>query len=254
MDRSRPRNPATLCDSFQKRLNMYAIAAGVGILALPESAEAKIIYTPAHAAITQNHAVTIDLTHDGKNDFTFQETFITTTSVGENHSIILAVSPARKGNEIWGMAHHASALEVGVRIGPQHRFAYGKKLMAVDLYADGTGGSGTCGGPWNNVKNRYLGFKFSIQGATHFGWARLNVTCTTTFESHSVTGLLTGYAYETIPDKGIVAGQTKGTDEVPEGPDAAFTMPSPEPVSLGALALGAPGLSIWRREEESIGL
>jgi hypothetical protein len=63
--------------------------------------------------------------------------------------------------------------------------------------------------------------------------------------------VLTGYAYETIPGKAIVAGQTKGTDDISEGPDAALIPNSPQPAVLGALALGAPGLSIWRREQSA---
>jgi hypothetical protein len=240
---------------LQHRLNCYALAAGAGgvaMLAVTPFADAKIVYTPAHAVISRDHAVGLDLNHDGKNDFTFHEAFITTTSVGENHSLILSVLPAHKNNEIFGVAHHASALAAGVQVGPKGRFALGKKSMAVDFYADGTGGSGTCAGLWNNVKNRYLGLKFSINGTTHFGWARLSVTCMTTFENHKVTGLLTGYAYETIPDKPIVTGKTKGPDEDSrlEPPSSVtLTAPTSKPATLGMLAMGARGLSIWRRED-----
>jgi hypothetical protein len=63
---------------------------------------------------------------------------------------------------------------------------------------------------------------------------------------------LTGYAYETIPNKSIIAGRTKGTDEVSkvERPLPEVVRASaPRPATLGMLAMGAPGLSIWRREE-----
>jgi hypothetical protein len=85
--------------------------------------------------------------------------------------------------------------------------------------------------------------QFLIEGKVHFGWARLNVSCRGT----DVFAILTGYAYETIPGKSIIAGATKGPDDA--APTASFTMPTPEPVTLGALAMGAPGLSIWRRKE-----
>ena len=32
-------------------------------------------------------------------------------------------------------------------------------------------------------------------------------------------------------------------------PEAVFSAPTPEPATLGLLAMGAPGLSIWRRED-----
>jgi hypothetical protein len=106
-------------------------------------------------------------------------------------------------------------------------------------------------GPWTNngkpVKDRYLGLKFNIDKKIHFGWARLNVV----FNGYTgFIATLTGYAYETIPNKSIIAGQTKGPDDTTiEEPHGSLTAPSPQSASLGALALGAPGLSVWRREE-----
>jgi hypothetical protein len=247
-----PRQPFILSPALQQRLNSYALAAsaaGVGVLAVTQPAAAKIIYTAAHAVITRNHAIALDLNHDGKKDFTFQETFITTTSVDEDHSLILSVLPARQKNEIWGKAQQASALRAGVQVGPKGKFSVSKKTMAVDYYADGTGGSGTCAGQWNNLKNRYLGLKFIINGTTHFGWARLNVTCTTTYENHEVTGVLTGYAYETTPNKPIITGKTQDPDDDDQPAPASLKIHTSEPATLGALALGAPGLAVWKREE-----
>jgi hypothetical protein len=248
----RPRKPANLSQSIDQRLNSYALvagAAGVGILALTQSAQARIVYTPAHVVIGRNSKIALDLNHDGKSDFNFQETFITTTSVGEAHSLILSVLPAHKANQIWGMDHLASALPAGVRVGPKGRFSYAKKTMAIDVYQDGTGGSGTCGGLWNNVKHRYLGFKFSINGKTHFGWARLNVACITQYGNHQINGILTGYAFETVANKPIITGKTKGPDDIEERPDAALSVPTAASATLGTLALGSTGLSIWRRKE-----
>ena len=65
-------------------------------------------------------------------------------------------------------------------------------------------GSYYCEGKWNGVNNRYLGLKFTIQGKVHFGWARFNVSC----NKFKISALLTGYAYETIPNKPIVTGIT----------------------------------------------
>jgi hypothetical protein len=104
------------------------------------------------------------------------------------------------------------------------------------------------------VTNRYLGLKFKIKGKIHFGWARLSVV-----GRQRITATLTGYTYETIPGKAIKAGQTKGTADDPTnsdlGPDASlnsFISDTQQPATLGALAMGAPGLSIWRREESEL--
>jgi len=97
------------------------------------------------------------------------------------------------------------------------------------------GGSYYCQGKWNNVQKRYLGLKFTIHGQTHFGWARLNTTC----NLYKVDAVLTGYAYETVGNKPIITGKTKGPDVI-----------TVEPASLGHLARGASALSAWRKRNE----
>jgi hypothetical protein len=69
----------------------------------------------------------------------------------------------------------------------------------------------------------------------------------------NVDATLTGYAYETIPNRAIIAGKTKGPDDASvEESNTASTVPAPEPSTLGVLSLGSPGLSIWRREESTV--
>jgi hypothetical protein len=102
-------------------------------------------------------------------------------------------------------------------------------------------------GKWHDVTDRYLGVSFSIRGKTHFGWARLTVHD----KGHAITAVLTGYAYETIPNKAIITAKTNGPNDISvEEPDAARTMPTPEPASLGMLALGAQDVPLWRRKEK----
>jgi hypothetical protein len=248
---------SNLSDSIHQQLNMYALAAsatGVGILALAQPAEAKIVYTPAHVKFGNNSAIHIDLNHDGINDFTLQDTYFRTTG---NNAWQLWASVARQGNGIWGQnsTHSrgalASALPAGVVIRKgAHSFLPDFGLMAA--VGAGKFNSTACSGPWNNVKNRYLGLKFLIKGKTHFGWARLNVSCST--KLFKVAGVLTGYAYETVANKGIIAGKTKGSDDtsnVAQPTSAFLTAPTPKLATLGLLAMGAPGLSVWRREESA---
>jgi hypothetical protein len=238
MNRSRPRTPATLSESIHRQLNMYAFAAGaagVSVLALTQSAEAKIIYTQTHVVIGTNHIYELDLNHDGIADFKIDNhSFFTDTIVATLSAVPAQANNAVVGRQLQiGSPYYAYALTRGVAIGPKQPFAGG--WMA---WSDGANRAGQ----WVNVRSRYLGLKFRVKGKIHYGWARLNVTV-----GHSrIAATLTGYAYETIPNRPIRAGATKGTDEEP---DAALTMPTSEPATLGALALGAPGLSTWRREE-----
>ena len=136
-----------------------------------------------------------------------------------------------------GSLHFAAALRQGARIG------LGQRFVGEDMFGVGCGTAGTCisSGLWKNVTNRYLGFKFKIHGKAHYGWARLTVTV-----KWPISATLTGYAYETVPNKAIVTGKTKGPDA--DGPDAEQIEPTaeqgtrsgvPQPASLGMLALGA---------------
>ena len=93
-------------------------------------------------------------------------------------------------------------------------------------------------------------------GRSHFGWARIAITIGDPKRAVISRVVLTGYAYETIPNKPIIAGKTKGTDDASRTDQANAgsrqTQPS-EPATLGLLATGAPALSIWRRKESLSG-
>jgi len=246
-----------LSESLHRQLNAYALAAsaaGVGMVASVQPAEAKIVYTPAHTVLIG--VTNLDLNHDKINDFAF--TFFSyhnsNTSFGG-----FRVGRARgaPGNQVRGIQtnrggseSYASALRAGALIGPKGAFAHESRYaIMVDEVYHSINHTSTFRGPWANggkgVKNRYLGLKFFIKGKVHFGWARVTIT----LGKFNVSGLLTGYAYETIAGKAIIAGAIKGPDDDAQPAPAKDTSPTPEPATLGMLALGAPGLSIWRRDE-----
>jgi hypothetical protein len=100
------------------------------------------------------------------------------------------------------------------------------------------------GGPWLHVKQAYLGLKFVIKGKTHFGWARVKLSVPKF--SGPMTATLTGYAYETIPGKAIIAGATTRTRRC-----RTCRIPQHANSRTGhAWRVGAScaGLSTWRRE------
>lgn len=196
---------------FEHRLSMYALAAsaaGVGMLALAEPADAKIIYHKANQSIGVKATLPLDLNHDGIVDFNLKNTSSWVSFTGADW---LSAIPARKKNAVWGHTMwraYASALSAGSWVGPKGQFLPGPGLMASTGTAGGKPRPAWTGGGWCDVTNRYLGLKFVIKGKTHFGWARLNVIC-----NSSVTGTLTGYAYETVANKPILTGKEHGCDE-----------------------------------------
>jgi hypothetical protein len=243
---SRPRRTASLSESIHHQLNMYALAAsaaGVGALALAQPSEAKIVYTPAHRVIGVNSSYDLDLNHDGIADFIFSNTI---SCISGYCTYRLSLDGAVAANRVVGYYHGTqvffSALKRGARIGPRAPF---KRYFGSMVEVIRTARSHVVG-PWANTKSRYLGVKFDIKGKTHYGWARFNVTVQKT----KIVPVLTGYAFETIPGKAIIAGATKGPDD--GEPTASFNTHTPEPATLAKLALGAPTLAIWRREESVI--
>jgi hypothetical protein len=228
------RKPSNLSISLQRHLNAYALAAsaaGVGVLALAQPAEAKIISTPTHRHIWYGHPALIEFNHRGVVDFTISVHHF--TSGGSSYRLLFA-SGASKGNSVGGIIWSngsalAYALRHGNTIGPSLRFS--GALMA-GWRGRPEGSSGSCLNQafgWNKARNRYLGLRFPVNGQYHYGWARLNESCD---RKGNVTALLTGYAYETIPNKPIITGKTKGLDVI-----------TLEPGSLGRLAQGSAGRS-----------
>jgi hypothetical protein len=130
---------------------------------------------------------------------------------------------------------HATPLNRGAEVGPKDSFQNSAQVMLQFVYTcgDGTCGTFVRGGQWFRVTG-YLGLKFFIEGKAHYGWARLNVTNLQRFRQIEAT--LIDYAYETIPNKPIIAGKTKGKDII-----------TVQSGSLGHLAHGASAIPAWRK-------
>lgn len=219
----RPRSEAPLAEPINRQLNLYALAAsaaGVGLLALTQPAEAKIVYTKTHQVIQGRGAsLNLDLNHDGVVDFQLD---VNTATDGE----WLAAYGDVSGNRVWESktGSWAEAFPAGVRIGPNG--APGKPPKG-GAFMEGFACRSSCrsGGNWLDVKNRYLGLTFLIHGKTHYGWARLSATVG---NQYGVRAMLSGYAYETVPGKPIITGKTKGPDVI-----------TVQSATLGHLARGA---------------
>ncbi|MGB7862893.1 MAG: hypothetical protein WCF74_05850, partial [Candidatus Sulfotelmatobacter sp.] len=245
-----------------ERLNTYAIAAGaagVSMLALGQPSSAEIVYTPADQTVNLTvGSYGLDLNKDGIIDFIIAD-HRSFESPGVISRQSLFVKPAASQNRIncaypscLSTFIYAAALVPGSRIGPsqeRHGWLPGHAQMALEERFEGRP---YYFGSFNRVQNRYLGLQFQINGETHYGWARFTVKFhggagnLRSWEAH-----LTGYAYETVANQPINAGQTAGNAEGASAAD--FTVKPVEATqvaALGKLALGANGLALWRREED----
>ena len=233
------RNEKHLGKALDKKLAAYvtvATAAGVAMLAAPDAA-AEIRYTPVHILVASGATYWIDLNHDGTNDFGLHRRQIF------GGSLLLAVPGDAGVNEVVkapdGRSDSAAALMVGAAIGPNQKFtsrtsyAYGGFFMALV----GSSGSQTFfKGPWKDQINKYVGLKFFVNGEFHYGWARMTVTHDLKWTA------VTGFAYETEPNKPIRAGDESGNDDESAGRLLPSGSEISEPATLGMLALGWPAL------------
>jgi hypothetical protein len=216
--------PQSLSHHLAKGLLAYGTVAGA-VTACSSFAHAEVVYTPVHSRVEQDFP--IDLNHDGINDFHV-------TSYDYSGSGELDVYPLVEGNRIiytpevcHDEAGGAAALHEGGVIGGDRDFSAEANCMAYGFRSS----INISNGAWAHAKNLYLGFAFVIDRKQHFGWARLSFGQF----SFQELGIITGYAYETIPGKPIIAGD-EGTN----------TKASTQPATLGALAAGAPALNSWR--------
>ncbi|HTS35352.1 MAG TPA: hypothetical protein VMH04_06755 [Candidatus Solibacter sp.] len=240
VSQKQPRAAAPINSTLEKQLATYmmvAAATGVGVLALAHPSDAEIVYTATNQVLNQPDGVTVDFNNDGIVDIKFFDqsrgygTVLWAYASGQNRFM----SASYPGN---------SVLPWGKRIGPKGTFNSHWAFLAGANHHFGS--CVTYGGPWINKRGFYLGVQFSIGSEIHYGWVRLTITpiCTVGKE------VITGYAYETIPNKPILAGKTSGPKVANVGEPDEVLAPFHQQGSLGTLALGAGGMSIWRREEE----
>ena len=214
-------NVVILPDFLHRKLNAYALAAsaaGVGLLS-GQPASAKIVYTPVHHVIGRNGHYKLNLNHDKAPDFSLVNAYNCNT----DYCVDALSAFGSHGNAVLGKhgflgIPYAYALKAGNLIGPKQPFS-------GQLMASSQSGQGSLG-RWLNVSNGYLGLRFAVNGKTHYAWARLSVRV---YGGALIKTTVSGYAYETVPNKPIIAGKTKGPDVV--------TMPLATG-TLGHLALG----------------
>jgi hypothetical protein len=224
------------------------------MLALAPPGEAEIIYTPAQQLIAPGLPYALDLTGDGTTDFSFS---VYETGTGSGYLGGIFVAPAQAENAVavtpkGKFSGDAADLPSKHEIGPKTIFGDSPDdflLMAGGRITASTHSRGHCYGPWKNKQNRYLGLKFMISGEVHYGWAELSITACFDHDSY-INAELEGYAYETIPNQALKAGQETGTlDESQNGTSELAPRSVPvQAATLGMLAKGAPALSLWRQQ------
>jgi hypothetical protein len=245
---TKPRHPETL----EKRLRAYAAGAGAvaaGLVASASLGSAEIVVVPTHVTVLPYSSFPINI--DGTTALTLAIPSIrrTTTTHYCVEESLFATAASGAGVVGHGPKNQVAALKFGAVIGPADQFQASKQVLASGISCRDFGWG--VGGPFANTTNRFLGFKFELNGQVYYGWAGFGVVFPAGGTAE-LTAVLTAYAYETKPNTPIYAGQSS------DGPRESRLLPiegsardtaKVQPATLGLLALGHLGLNAWRRRE-----
>jgi hypothetical protein len=254
---------STLSETLDRRLRMYSLAAsaaGIGMFALAQPADAEVVVTPKNLTVVAGAPAYIEMTGEGKADFEL----LANNSYGRKFVELVSLPPDDVLGVVGGpITSHgdflAGRLTPGAVVGPLVNFGGG--VGGAFLAASSTywrsiyiGSSvwypiryTSAWGLWPaNASTAYLGVKFPVAGRLHYGWIRLAVT-----NWSPVTAHITAYAYETEPDTPLIVPPASSDDADPNTvqEDHSLGKAAVGGPSLGMLALGAHGLPLWRREE-----
>ena len=194
-----------------KNVKSYS-ALAVGLIAA-DAVQAQIVYTDVDPDMVVHgnfdaadwHDATawasyqIDLDDDGNTDYTMRILSGLQHGVGN-------LDPAGDNQYVNNPANpFATPIEKGVEIG-----AASQEWKGLLVYPNGYNYLGTLttfgktveqgGGGFTGKTDKYVGLKFKIGSNTHYGWARLDARD----DSRQYT--LKDFAYESTPDKSILAG------------------------------------------------
>ncbi len=217
------------CGGFELTSKMVYALAGFVTLAFPHITLGEVVFTPTHQSVNlENEKVYVDINGDGVNDFILS--IYASSSPGSNghgYEELTASGLQASASIAVSEFNNAFAGVGGQKLGPGAAFDH-DGFMARRFFHSAVS---TSSGAWSKLKTRhFLGVKFLIDGETHYGWLRFS-------QSSARLAILTGYAYETVADKPIIAGLGDDGKSFPE------TQPQHPAGSLGRLAAGLLGLN-----------
>ncbi len=280
---ARWKTPRELPEHLRQRLNGYALAAGaagVAILACSVPVDAAPVCKKLHIDLVGTGTYALNPAHQRVPPFNIAETYNNVSSLlGGSWNRGFFIPNWAGAMPLLGASNLPADVRSGASIGPRGNFAKGPSYGMLFTYGIGKGTVNHHKGNLQFGQFNYIGFKFGVAGESHYGWVRMNVTFEARADGKMGTMHIREYGYETAPKTAIHAGQCSATGQASE-PTAepnhsatampkttskpqrrgvissiqrpippALRVPTTDASMLGLLALGAPGLSIWRRED-----
>lgn len=208
----------------QLQKNLYAFI--VTAMMFSASANAQIVYTdviPDSTISTMNCIVkrtpcsenyNLDLNNDANNDFILTAFYYHSAQKGSDTYSNVTASPLN-GNAVKDTLINSAYVSIPLQFNTvidsnlllqQSWQTSGSQSLKNVFYVDGNL-SDTVWGLWDSLSDYYLGLRLLQSGQTYYGWVRLRVDVTSSYASLIVKD----YAYNSISDQPILAGQTTTT-------------------------------------------
>ncbi len=183
-----------------KKLSGFIVTA----LMLSVSANAQIVYTDVNPDTTiANRIYYLDLNNDGTTDDSIR-LFVSRPYIGECRGSKVSIF-AINGNTVSGSTYPL-AMNIKDTISSSLTWSASGDLRYIRS-GDPTSCPNDTLGYWTNAIDYYLGLKLIVGTYTYYGWLRMQITVDPLYAS----GIIKDYAYNSIPNQPILAGQTSVT-------------------------------------------
>lgn len=176
------------------------------------SANAQIVYTDVNTDTTIScsavgclHSYDLNLNNDTAVDFTLYTSYQFVPCTLETGGMMQRVYvSSQSGNGINTLMMNANDT-----IGSNLAFSEGSENLRRIIFQGGQCNASS--GSWTSTSDHYLGLQITVDTNTYYGWARLNVAVPAVYPNSTVYFRVKDYAYNSIPNQFILAGQPNTT-------------------------------------------
>lgn len=169
---------STLSEALKKRLKAYSMTAGA-VAAGATAVNAQVDYTDVNPDITSD-TLYLDLNNDGTDDFVFLANSFSTSSGAINvyRGFIAALDNNAVAAQSSSSYFYPYAIQNDEAINANKAFVSGSYFQTL-AWNTFTGTGTTPIGYYGNFvaggTEAYVGLRLDLNGATHYGWARIQI-------------------------------------------------------------------------------
>ena len=226
--------------TIEKLTGLAAISTAMGSSADAALVASTTIPTGGLSSPSTNATINWDIDNDGTDEFRFRFSVITSYTSYYTYLFFEDLGNGRAAYQDGGNYREVQKLTAGAKLGTASDSlnfnipAVQNRILASAYSGTSlTVGNGFRNAGWSLGDTGYFGFKFIKDGNTHYGWAEMTISNSTT------QATINEAWYNNTPDEAVTVGSTA----VPE--------PAEVGLGLGALALGAAGLRRMRQKRKA---